>query len=52
MTCARTAAWEANSGGPRSRSRIEHLTSTVLGQDDERLLVADQQSGFGWLAIQ
>jgi hypothetical protein len=34
MTFADTRMWEANSGGPRSRSRTERLTSTVLGQDD------------------
>lgn len=27
-------AYEANSGGPRSRSRVEHLSATVLGDDD------------------
>jgi hypothetical protein len=34
MTGADTAFREANSGGPRSRSRTERLTSSVLGQDD------------------
>lgn len=34
MTAAPAVGYGANSGGPRSRSRIEHLGTTVLGNDD------------------
>ena len=34
MTGADILIHKANSGGPRSRSRTERLTSSVLGQDD------------------
>lgn len=34
MTFADTVVWEANMGGPCSRSRVERLSATVLGQDD------------------
>ncbi len=39
---------EQNNAPAKARAALEE----VLGQDDERLLVADQESGFGWLAIQ
>jgi len=39
---------EQNNAPAKARAALQE----VLGQDDERLLVADQQSGFGWLAIQ
>jgi hypothetical protein len=34
MTGAQSTVWEANSGGPCSRSRVERLTATVLGHND------------------
>ena len=34
MTALHTVVREANSGGPRSRSRTERLTSTLLGTGD------------------
>ena len=34
MTAADVVILEANSGGPRSRSRTERLRCSVLGQDD------------------
>jgi len=39
---------EQNNAPAKARAALEE----VLGQGDERLLVADQESGFGWLAIQ
>ena len=39
---------EQNNCPAKARAALE----AVLGQGDERLLVADQESGFGWLAIQ
>lgn len=33
MTGATPFTYDANSGGPRSRSRVEHLGTTVLGND-------------------
>ena len=39
---------EQNNSPARARAALE----AVLGQDDGRLLLADQESGFGWLGIQ